>query len=364
MRLYLIILISGILCVSVPASEIVSLRVKDEATTFPVVETLITESGSAYWGNKALGSVFGAEAKPEGENLIILCRDEICVPFYMDDPQNPVVERKGKPYLLAVKVAESLGYKRIELDLEAGEIRMYHTEKPTPGKPETITFPQVILSDLSGNMVSLSEITNQKKVIIAWSPWDGGSTILSQWNRMVNDSDNGVKLILVAETMESRERLEPFLSMLKPRPLCLMDSGMRLTLQFKLKKLPAIFLINKEGTLIYGPESLDPGNENFNSKLNSWIAENEIDFMDETPVELRAFSEIEEAEKRIQLAHTLWISGKNDEAISEFKTVQKTFPENPVLKKQLEVLENEDKFYPLPTPTQAPSLDKPSPVEE
>jgi hypothetical protein len=339
------------------AQETLFLKVCDESTTFPAVETVILENGNIYWDEKALGAIFGASLKTEGENLVILCREDAVLPFYRDDPKNPVLDRKGISWLPAKSSAEFFGYPRLELDRKAGAVKLLRTPEPEPDKPELVRLPDFSLRDSSGKMVELKGLQGKKQVILVWAPWDKSRDFLPVWNRLASDFGESVRFIIVAETIEKRERIEPFLSMLKPRPLCLVDSGFHFSLLFRLKELPSILLIDEKGSLVWGPRKVNPANETFREILVNWCNGKPGDsFILKVPSMDNILSPaiVEESVRRFELAKALWESGKKEEAIDEFSQGFKKFPDKELFEKQLFALKNSDKVYPSPTPTPSP----------
>gem|GEM_PF-569572 len=340
-----------------PAQELSNIRVQDDTTTFSSVETYILESGLIYWGEKGVGTLFGATFKPEGENLVILCKDTLCVPFYKDDPQNVVVDRKGKSYLLASKVAEIFGYKRVELDKTGSLIRLYKTSKPKPDEPEILPLFDLILPDTSGRKVSLSDYQGKKLILLVWAPWNQSRDSLASWNRFLDNLGKNLHFVFVAETVEGRERLEPYLSLLKPRPTCLVDAGFRITLFYQLQHIPSILLINEKGEFVFGPVKAAPDNQDLHKMISAWGEEKN---QKKSPLKgpsipgYPAPSEIEEAAKRIELAEALWVSGKKEEAITEFKKGTERFKDHEIFKGQLRALLNPSSVYPTPTPINTP----------
>ena len=138
-RLFFIIFLILFLDIStlVSGQEDMTLRVRDELTTFPAVETFV-HSGNLYWGDKALGTLFGASLKKEGENLVILCRDALCAPFYMDDPLSALIQRRGKTLLLASKAAEVLDIRGLN-GIERRR-RFVFTSFPSPRRTLRLRF--------------------------------------------------------------------------------------------------------------------------------------------------------------------------------------------------------------------------------
>ncbi|MCX6998712.1 MAG: redoxin domain-containing protein [Candidatus Sumerlaeota bacterium] len=342
-----------------PAQDLATLKVRDEATTFPAVEALILENGNVYLGEKALGTLFGASLKTEGENLVILCKETLCQPFYKDDPQHTVVLRKAKPMLLASKVGEAFGYVRFAFDKKSGEIRYYKTPEPPIDAPHPIPMPDLTLPSTSGEKVSLSKYNGKKLFILCWAPWDKGRDDLVQWNRLAGElAEKGMQLLLVAQTMEGRERLEPFLSILKPRPVCLVDSGFRFTFLFHLKELPALILVDEKGNLVWGPAKPDLRNDAFRAEISSWVEggkESKIITAGPTIKEIEPPAMVEEKAARLDLSHALLGAGKRDEAMEEYRRAIGKLSDHVIFSGQLMALKEPERFYPTPTPRPTPT---------
>jgi len=340
---------------SASGQEPVMLKVRDEMTTFSAVECYVLENGSIYWGEKALGTLFGASIKIEGDNLVILCRDKLCVPFYKDDPQNVTIERKGKPLLLALKAAEAFEYKRLEMDKIGQEIRLYKTPKPEVDKPSLSPFPDIILPETSGQSVPFSKFKEKKLAILVWAPWDKARDSLPAWNRLMGEAGAEVQFVLVAETMEARARLEPYLSILKPRPVCLEDAGFRLAFLYQLKELPSLFLVDEKGYLVWGPKPAKPDDLSLRDLLIQWSQgkpEATVAFGEVPPPPFSPSWEYEVAAKRLELTEVLWSYRKKEEAMNEFQQVLNLFPDQPLLKSQQAALTGPEAIYPSPTPEQ------------
>ena len=341
------------MALSVPGQEPVTLMVSDEMTTFSAVECYVLENGNIYWGEKSLGALFGASIKIEGENLVLLTKDKLVVPFYKDDPQNVVIERKGKPLLLASKASEAFEYKRLEMDKAGQEIRLYKTPKPETNKPTLLPFPDLALPDTSGQIVTLSKFKGQKLAILVWAPWDKSGETLLSWNRLMGEAGEGAQLVLVAETVEGRGRLEPYLSLLKPRPVCLVDAGFRMTFLYQLTEIPALFLVEEKGNVVWGPKPAKPDDSSFRDLLLLW-SQGKPETMPALGDQPRPPStpspELDVAAKRLELTEVLWIYGKKEEARNEFQRVLDQFPDQPFLKAQHAALTEPETANPSPTP--------------
>ena len=345
-----------ILFLSAPlySEEILELRVKDKNTTFPAVQSLVVDDEEVYWDEKALETLFGATPKEEGENLVILCKDALCVPFYRDDPRNIVIERKGRPFLLASQAAETFGYKRLEIDRGAGEMRMYKTPAPQAGEAPPSPMKEFNLPDLSGDKITLEKLKGKKTIFLIWAPWNKPDSFLRSWNRLMKDRKENIRLALIAETIEGRERLEPWLSMLSPRPLCLIDAGFSFTIQYDIKQLPVVMIMDEQGNLLTAPRNIDPSDENFQKNLDSWIKGEKPAkqiFEPQAKAASDASYDHDESIQRFELASALLASGKKKEAVKEYERAADEFPENQIFREQLRALKEPEKVYPTPSPS-------------
>ena len=346
MRLRYFLVLILLVTAGAGAEEFLTLKVRDEVTTYPSATTLILDNGRMYWGEAALGSLFGATAKPEGENLIILCREEMCLPFYKDDPQNPVIESKGKSLLPADLVVEAFGYKRIELDKNAGEIRLFKTAEKKPEKPGPIPFPPLCLRDMQGQCVPLDRFKGEKLIILVWAPWEKGRDTLAAWNRLATEAGETCSLVLIAQTIEGPEKIEPFQSILTPRPTCLVDAGFRMTRIFSIAELPSLLLVDEKGSLVEGPEKADPKDPELKSRILAWVGEDseKVEMKGPAISQLPPVASIEEGARRLELAEILWAKGKKIEAIREIRAAMEQDPDHAVFKGQLEALASPDEI--------------------
>ncbi len=334
-------------------------RARDEATTFPAVEALVLENGSVYLSEKALGVIFGAHLKSEGENLVILCKDIMCLPFYKDDPHHTVVERKGKPLLLASKVGEAFGYVRFAYDRSANEMTFFKTPEPKENVPQPVAMPDFAIPNMAKETVSLSQYKGKKVIILVWAPWDKSRESLARWSIAASEfAEKGAVFFLAAQTIEGRERLEPYLTPLKPRPVCLMDSGFLFTLAFNLTELPALLAVDEMGNLIWGPVNPEPKFDEISAALSGWLGgktDTVITTAGPSVKTIEPTSSRIETSQRMELSQALWISGKKSEAIEQFSQALQKIGDSAILENQLRALKEPEKFYPTPTPAPVPA---------
>jgi hypothetical protein len=131
--------------------------------------TVIDESGSHPFEQVAFGE-FGVSAdafaratgwtlKAEG-----LCKDEICVPV-----RDAATMSNGE----AIDVAEFVRVtgRNMVIDSSRNVVAMGEQASNRAASMATLDAPNFTLPDINGNLVSLSDFANRKKLILAWSSW-------------------------------------------------------------------------------------------------------------------------------------------------------------------------------------------------
>ena len=131
--------------------------------------TVIDESGSHAFEQVAFGE-FGVSAdafaratgwtlKAEG-----LCKDEICVPV-----RDAATMSNGE----AIDVAEFVRVtgRNMVIDSSRNVVAMGEQASNRAASMATLDAPNFTLPDINGNLVSLSDFANRKKLILAWSSW-------------------------------------------------------------------------------------------------------------------------------------------------------------------------------------------------
>ena len=131
--------------------------------------TVIDESGSHSFGQVGFGKLgvsaddfaraTGWSLKPEG-----LCKGEICVPV-----RDTAAMSNGS----AIDVAEFARVTGRDMVIDASRNVMAMGEQASSraAAMATLDAPNFILPDINGNLVSLSDFANRKKLILAWSSW-------------------------------------------------------------------------------------------------------------------------------------------------------------------------------------------------
>ena len=131
--------------------------------------TVIDESGSHSFGQVGFGELgvsaddfartTGWMLKPEG-----LCKGEICVPV-----RNTAAMSDGD----AIDVAEfaRVTGRNMVIDASRNVVAMGEQASIRAASMATLDAPNFTLPDINGNLVSLSDFANRKKLILAWSSW-------------------------------------------------------------------------------------------------------------------------------------------------------------------------------------------------
>lgn len=131
--------------------------------------TVIDESGSHSFGRVGFGELgvnagdfsraTGWTLKPEG-----LCKGEICVPV-----RDTAAMSNGE----SIDVAEfaRVTGRNVVLDSSRNVVALGEQASNRAAAMATLNAPNFTLPDINGNLVSLSDFANRKKLILAWSSW-------------------------------------------------------------------------------------------------------------------------------------------------------------------------------------------------
>jgi hypothetical protein len=131
--------------------------------------TVIDESGSHSFEQLGFGKLgisaddfaraTGWTLKAEG-----LCKDEICVPV-----RDTAAMSNGS----AIDVAEFVRAtgRNMVIDSSRNVLAMGEQASSRAASMATLDAPNFTLPDINGNLVSLSDFANRKKLILAWSSW-------------------------------------------------------------------------------------------------------------------------------------------------------------------------------------------------
>ena len=131
--------------------------------------TVIDESGSHSFEQVGFGklgvsaddfaSATGWSLKPGG-----LCKGEICVPV-----RNTAAMSDGA----AIDVAEfaRVTGRNMVIDASRNVVAMGEQASSRAASMATLDAPNFTLPDINGNLISLSDFADRKKLILAWSSW-------------------------------------------------------------------------------------------------------------------------------------------------------------------------------------------------
>ena len=131
--------------------------------------TVIDESGSHAFEQVGFGKLgvsaddfaraTGWTLKAEG-----LCKDEMCVPV-----RDTTAMSNGAD----IDVAEFVRVtgRNIVFDSSRNVLAMGEQASSRAASMATLDAPNFTLPDINGNLVSLSDLANRKKLILAWSSW-------------------------------------------------------------------------------------------------------------------------------------------------------------------------------------------------
>jgi hypothetical protein len=131
--------------------------------------TVIDETGAHSFGQVGFGKLgVSAEdfARATGWTLKAegLCKDEICVPV-----RDTSALSSGE----AIDVAEfaRVTGRNMVVDASRNVMAMGEQAAHRAAAMATLDAPNFTLPDINGNLVSLSDFANRKKLILAWSSW-------------------------------------------------------------------------------------------------------------------------------------------------------------------------------------------------
>jgi hypothetical protein len=101
----------------------------------------------------------GWTLKPEG-----LCKGEVCV---------PVRDTSAMSDGTAIDVAEfaRVTGRNMVIDASRNVVAIGEQASSRAALMATLDAPNFTLPDINGNLVSLSDFANRKKLILAWSSW-------------------------------------------------------------------------------------------------------------------------------------------------------------------------------------------------
>lgn len=128
-------------------------------------------------------------------------------------------------------------------------------------------LPSVTLKDLDGNIVNLSEISNDGKPIIInfWATWCSPcKRELSAINDLYVDwvDETGVKLIAVSvDDQRTVDRVKPYVDGSGWEYDILLDTNADLKRAMGVNNVPFTFLVNGDGEIVWKHNNYNPGDE-------------------------------------------------------------------------------------------------------
>ncbi len=131
--------------------------------------TVIDESGSHSFGQVGFGDLgvsaddfaraTGWTLKAEG-----LCKGEVCVPL------RDASAMSDGAAIDVVEFARATG-RNIVIDASRNMVAMGEQASSRAASMATLDAPNFTLPDINGNLISLSDFADRKKLILAWSSW-------------------------------------------------------------------------------------------------------------------------------------------------------------------------------------------------
>ena len=103
--------------------------------------------------------ILGWELKAEG-----LCKDNVCVPFSVSD------DHVGSEFFDLLQLAETLGFSTV-LDYESNFLAIDTFSALRASALSDKKAPDIKLPDIDGNVRFLSEWSDKKKLLVAFSSW-------------------------------------------------------------------------------------------------------------------------------------------------------------------------------------------------
>ena len=103
--------------------------------------------------------ILGWELKDEG-----LCKDNVCVPFSVSD------DHVGAEFFDLLQLAETLGFSTV-LDYESNFLAIDTFSALRASALSDKKAPDIKLPDIDGNVRFLSEWSDKKKLLVAFSSW-------------------------------------------------------------------------------------------------------------------------------------------------------------------------------------------------
>jgi peroxiredoxin len=128
-------------------------------------------------------------------------------------------------------------------------------------------LPNVVLKDMDGNSVNLSELSNNGKPIIInfWATWCAPcKRELNAINEMYEDwqEETGVKLYAVSiDDQRTVDRVKTYANANSWEYIVLLDTNSDLKRAMGVNNVPFTFLVDGKGNIVYKHNNYNPGDE-------------------------------------------------------------------------------------------------------
>lgn len=114
-----------------------------------------------------------------------------------------------------------------------------------------ILAPDFSLSDLEGNIVTLSELKGKKVFLNFWASWcDPCKEEMLHIEKLYQETKNSDLIILAINSTEDKKAIESFLKENNLNFTVLMDSREETAINYLTGYIPSSFFINKEGYIV------------------------------------------------------------------------------------------------------------------
>jgi cytochrome c biogenesis protein CcmG/thiol:disulfide interchange protein DsbE len=128
-------------------------------------------------------------------------------------------------------------------------------------------LPNIVLKDINGNSINLSEITNQGKPIVInfWATWCSPSKRnLNTLNELYLDWQNetGVKIYAISiDDPRTVDKVKPYVNASGWEYEVLIDTTGELKRALGVNSVPYIFLVDGKGNIVWKYNRYNPGDE-------------------------------------------------------------------------------------------------------